>query len=140
MFLALYIQIILLCSGRPSKNVQIIRHRCVLPALSSPKRKAPPVGGALKCSFVAHRASRSWRRAPGVALVALVAFVAHRASRTGRRALRAPGVACRARRVRRAPCIAHRASRSSRSSRGANQRAYSSSRAAAISSVMFIVL
>ena len=78
MFLALYIQIILLCCGRPSKNVQIIRHRCVLTALSSPKRKAPPVGGALKCSFVAHRAlclsrpSRTGRRMSrtGVALVA----------------------------------------------------------------------
>ena len=74
MFLALYIQIILLCCGRPSKNVQIIRHRCVLPASTSPKQKAPLVSGALKCSFVApvaHRASRS--------------------SRTGRRALRARG-------------------------------------------------
>ena len=78
MFLALYIQIILLCCGRPSKNVQIIRHRCVLTALSSPKRKAPPVGGALKCRFVAHRASSSSRT--GVALVA----------RTWRRARREP--------------------------------------------------
>lgn len=75
MFLALYIQIILLCCGRPSKNVQIIRHRCVLTALSSPKQKAPPTGGALKCSFVA-----------------LVAFVTHRASRSSRswRARRGP--------------------------------------------------
>ena len=81
MFLALYIQIILLCCGRPSKNVQIIRHRCVLTALSSPKQKAPPTGGALKCSFVAL-----------VALVALVAFVTHRASRSSRswRARRGP--------------------------------------------------
>ena len=84
MFLALYIQIILLCCGRPSKNVQIIRHRCVLTALSSPKQKAPLASGALKCSFVAPVARRA--------------------------------------------------------SRGADQRAYSSSRAAAISSVMFMVL
>lgn len=62
MFLALYIQIILLCCGRPSKNVQIIRHRCVLTALSSPKQKAPPTGGALKCSFVAPVAFFAHRR------------------------------------------------------------------------------
>lgn len=73
MFLALYIQIILLCCGRPSKNVQIIRHRCVLTASTRPKQKAPPTGGALKCSFIAQRASRlsrssrTVRRAPGVA-------------------------------------------------------------------------
>lgn len=66
MFLALYIQIILLCCGRASKNVQIIRHRCVLTASTLSKQKAPPTGGALKCSFIAAR-----NFAP-------VAFFAHR--------------------------------------------------------------
>lgn len=96
MFFALYIQIIRHRCVRASKNAQIIRHRCVLPASTLPKQKAPPASRALKCSFVAHRAS----------------LFAHRASRSWR----------------------------ARGARVANQKAYSSSRAAAISSVMFMVL
>ena len=118
MFLALYIQIILLCCGRPSKNVQIIRHRCVLTVSTLPKQKAPPTGGALKCSFVAGRD------------FALVALIAHRrTSRSARIVAISHSSRFHARRTLRA-----------RGALDANQRAYSSSRAAAISSVMFMVL